>query len=230
MSRRSLYMLSGAGLVALVALFWFFALSPVLDEIEQTEANIASEHQELRAAQARLAQMEQFRVQAKRNESRLIELSKMVPLDPAVPSLILQIQDLAVESGIDFLTLSPSVTTEAPGVSGAATASPGYQVVTLNLSMSGRFFDINDFIYRAEQMAAGPGRLLRTDSVSLKPAAETKAGSSPKLDAEITMHAYTRIAGSPVAAPAIDAPGDSAPVTPAPAGEGTQANTNSSAG
>lgn len=229
MTRRSLYVLSGLGIVAMVALFWFFALSPVLDEIDETETQIVREQQELAAAQARLAQMEHFRVQARKNESRLIELAKMVPMEPAVPSLLLQIQDLAVESGIDFLTISPSVSRDSGGLPGAASAG-AYQVVGLNLNMSGRFFDINDFIYRAEQMAAGPGRLLRTESVSLKPSSTVRAGNSPELDASIVMNAYTRVAGSSaLAAPATAVPaGTEPPADPAP--EGTQANATGSAG
>jgi Tfp pilus assembly protein PilO len=228
MSRRSLYVLSGAGLIALLALFWYFALSPVLDEIAQTEQEIAREQQELVAAQTRLAQMEQLQVLARKNESRLLELAKMVPLEPAVPSLLLQIQDLAAESGIDFLTISPAVNVQPTAATASAMSS--YQVVGLNLNMSGRFFDINDFIYRAEQMAVGPGRLLSTESVSLKPPTDLKAGASPKLEASIVMNAYTRVAGTAAqAAPATVAPAGTDPAD-APVPEGTQANTNNSAG
>jgi Tfp pilus assembly protein PilO len=213
-------MLSGLGLIALVAGFWFLLLSPIMDSIEQTEQQIEVENQALLVAQTKLAQLEQFRVQAKRNESRLLELAKMVPIEEEIPSLILQIQDLAAESGIDFLTISPS--TESGASAGGAVA--GFNSVTLQLSMAGHFFDINDFLYRAEQMASGPGRLLRVASVGLSKSQDARAGRSPKLDANIVLNAYTRVPAVAPATPAA-APPESGAVPGA-----VEANPTNSAG
>lgn len=202
MSRRNIYILSGVGLIALIALFWFFLLSPLREGIAETEAQIEVERQSLMAAQAKLAQLEQYRKAALRNEARLLELAKMVPSSDEVPSLILQVQDLASEAGIDFLQISP----------GEAQAVGDYSVIALSLQMEGTFFDINDFIYRAEQLAAGPGRLLSVAQVDLAPASEAKKGKSPDLAAGITMKAFRRPPGA--ALPDLSTAGPAAPASP----------------
>ncbi len=192
MTRRNTYMLTGIVLLIVVVLYWFFALSPLRGEISETETQIASEQQALDAARAKLVQMEQTRVEAKRNNARLIELAKMVPVENEVPSLILQIQDLAAESGIEFMSISPS----PPD---GTVADVGQ--VALLLSFKGDFFDVNDFLYRAEQMASGPGRLLAGTSVNLTASGEPRVGSSPELQVEIALDAYRRAA--PVGLPPV---------------------------
>jgi Tfp pilus assembly protein PilO len=224
MSRRSLYILSGFGVVALGVVFWFLLLSPVMKDIDETEAQIATEQQAVATAQTKLAQLEEFRIQSRKNESRLLELAKMVPLEDEVPSLILQVEDLAAEAGIDFLTINPATQTTALAP-GATTA--GFEVVTLAVKMKGRFFDINDFVYRAEQLAAGPGRLLRIERVKLTPEAGGKVNVSPKLAAEMTINAYTRV---PSQAPPASAPVTAQPVAQPGQPGAPQANASNTAG
>jgi Tfp pilus assembly protein PilO len=220
MSRRNAYILSGLGLVALLAGFWFLLLSPIMSSIEETDKQIEAESEALQVAQTKLAQLEQYQVEAKQNQSRQIELAKMVPLQEEIPSLILQVQDLAAEAGIDFLTIAPASQT------GSTTGGPvtGYNSVALQLTMAGEFFDINDFLYRAEQMVSGPGRLLRVASLSLSNSEEGTEGQSPNLDAAIVLDAYTRI---PAAAATTPAP---VPGTPESTPGAVEANTTNSAG
>jgi Tfp pilus assembly protein PilO len=179
MSRRNIYILVALGLVVVTAAYYFLVLSPLRSSIKDTEASIATEQQTLSVNKAKLAQMEQTRKEAAKNEATLMELSKMLPENTELPSLLLQIQDLATESGIDFMTISPS----SPQAAGSV------EIVSLALSIKGTFFDINDFLYRAEQMVAGPGRLLAVKNVSLGLGANIYA-ASPDLKSEVTLYAY----------------------------------------
>jgi len=186
MSRRNLYILAALGLVVIAAAYYFLLLSPLRSDIKNTEASIATEQQTLSVNKAKLAQMEQTREEAGKNEATLMELSKMLPEGTELPSLLLQIQDLATESGIDFLTISPS----SPQAAGSV------EIVSLALSIEGSFFDINDFLYRAEQMVAGPGRLLAVKNVSFALGGDIYA-ASPKLKSEVTLYAYRRAPAAP---------------------------------
>ena len=168
MKRRSIFILVALVLVAAVVAYWFLLLKPLRENIAEYEGRIEEERQQLMVLQAKLAQMSQMKEEAVRNEARLVELAKMVPFSPELPSLILQIQDLAAEAGIDFITITP----------GEATEAPSFQVIPLDLKFSGSFFDVNDFIYRAEQLVGAPGRLLTVDSVSLA-LAGTASSTSP---------------------------------------------------
>jgi Tfp pilus assembly protein PilO len=186
MSRRNVYILAALGLVLVTAAYYFLVLSPLRANIATTEAAIATEQQTLVANKARLAQVEQTRAEAAKNQATLMELSKMLPEATELPSLLLQIQDLATESGIDFLTISP----------GAPQASGGVEIVSLGLSIKGTFFDINDFLYRAEQMVAGPGRLLAVKNVTFALGGDIYA-ASPQLTSSVTLYAFRRSPTAP---------------------------------
>lgn len=183
MSRRIVFILVPVVLVLVLVAYWFLLLNPLFDSISAREREIDQNRRQLASLEAKLSQLSQLKEDAARNEARLVELSKMVPTSEQLPSLLLQIQDLAAQSGIEFLTISPGQPTEAPG----------FQKIPLSLKFKGTFFDVNDFIYRTEQLAAGPGRLLAVGSVSLSPDGEpTSTKVSPKLSADITLYAFER--------------------------------------
>ena len=65
-----------------------------------------------------------------------------------MPSLLVQIQDLADQSGIEFMSVSP----------GDPKESDGFQIIPLSLQFTGSYFDLSDFAYRVEQLVAGTGQ------------------------------------------------------------------------
>lgn len=157
MTRKMRILLSAVALVAIIAMAWLFLISPLRADIADTKTSIAEETTRLAAAQTELAQAETTRAEGQKNEARLLELAKMVPQASQVPSLLVQIQDLADQSGIDFLSMSP----------GDATEADGFQIIPLQLQFTGSYFNLSDFAYRVEQLVAGPGRLLTVKSISL---------------------------------------------------------------
>lgn len=189
MSRRNIYILSGLLLVVILAGYWFLLLGPLRGRIAEVDQQIVAEGTKLAQNQAQLAVLERSRLDAQRNQARLIELAKMMPERTELPSLLLQIQDLATESGIEFMTISP----------GQPIAAGLYQTVPLALQFTGTFFDLNDFIYRAEQMAAGPGRILTVKTLSLALVGENSASASPRLTVGLTLYAFQQALPATVA-------------------------------
>jgi type IV pilus assembly protein PilO len=188
--RRTLYILVGVGLVVVVLIGWVFLISPLRSSIAQKDAEILAQQQTLATAQATLARMKQTQLQAEANEGRFIELSKMLPTEDQVPSLLLQVQDLAAESGIEVMSITPSP---------AAPTNYGFAALGLALQFSGTYFDTNDLIYRLEQLVAAPGRLLAVKDVALTLGANLKNGVSPVLGVTMTVQAFKSI---PATAPA----------------------------
>jgi Tfp pilus assembly protein PilO len=187
MSRKVRMALSGVALVIVVAMAWFFLISPLRADIAEADGAIAAESAKLSAAQAKLAQAEVTRAEGKKNQARLLELAKMVPDSGQVPSLLVQIQDLADQSGIKFISVSP----------GEPMESDGFQIIPLTLEFSGSYFDLSDFAYRTEQLVAGPGRLLTVKSVQLKLGTQTAEDSgtpvkdSPDLGVSMVLYAFS---------------------------------------
>jgi Tfp pilus assembly protein PilO len=186
MSRKLRIALSGVALIAVIALAWFFLISPLRSDIADTDELITAEQTKLAVAEAKLAKAEATRAQGAKNQARLIELAKMVPESTQVPSLLVQIQDLADQSGIDFVSISP----------GDAAEANGFQIIPLTLQFSGTYFDLSDFAYRAEQLVAAPGRLLTLKSIQLQLGGETSSESgktvaeSPVLNVSMTLYAF----------------------------------------
>jgi type IV pilus assembly protein PilO len=195
MSRRFRMGLAGGVLVVIVALAWFFLISPLRADLAQTSEDIKAEQTKLAAAQAKLAQAEVTRAEGQKNQARLMELAKMVPDSSEVPSLLIQIQDLADQSGITFESMNP----------GEPKESGGFKIVPLTLTFKGTYFNLYDFAYRAERLVAGPGRLLTLKSVQLSPIGAAggteaaadgedttlkKEGESPNLQVAMTLYAF----------------------------------------
>lgn len=189
MKRRTIYILAVVALIAVVVAGWFLLISPLRAKIAETDAQVQAQQKNLITARAKLARMEQTRLEAEKNQGRLIELYKMVPSQDELPSLLLQVQDLATESGIEVMSISPS----------KGTAAGGFQAISLALQFNGTYFDVNDFVYRIEQLVAGPGRLLAVKDVNLTLGASAKAGASPSLIVTMSVQAFKAI---PVAATA----------------------------
>ncbi len=185
MSRMLRLIIVGVVLLIIVVLAWFFLLNPLRSDIAAVETTIEDERTSLAAAQAQLAQAEATREEGAKNRGRLLELAKMVPEAEQIPSLLLQIQDLADQSGIDFIAVTP----------GDPVQSGDFDIVPLELEFTGTYFDLSDFVYRAEQMVAGPGRLLAVKNLDLQLAPESEVSGSgvsvsPELAVNMTMYAF----------------------------------------
>jgi type IV pilus assembly protein PilO len=190
MKRRTVYILAGIALVAVVLVAWFLLISPVRTKIADTTAQVQAQQKNLATAKAKLAKMEETKQQAEQNQGRLIELYKMVPAQDEIPSLLLQIEDLAIESGISALGMTP----------GKASGSGSFQIVSVQLQFTGTYFDVNDFVYRLEQLVAQPGRLLAVKDVTLGLTATSKAGASPQLTVNMNVQAFKTVPAAAAAA------------------------------
>ncbi len=197
MTQKVKLLLMGAGIVLFAVVIWFLVLSPIRGDIADTQQAIQEEKTLVVQANTQLKHAEATRGEGKRNQMRLLELAKMVPMNAELPSLLLQIQDLADQSGIEFIQVTPGQV--------AAAVSGVFEVVPLQLEFTGTFFDVSDFIYRAEQMVAGPGRLLAVKNVDLALGGDTglSAGSSPELRVSISVYAFALGGGTPKAAKAV---------------------------
>lgn len=195
MSRRIRLILIGAGIVIVALLVYFLLISPVRGDIGELHDDIDAQDQLIQALEQELAQAAQTERDGRTNQARLIELSKMIPAEAEVPSLILQIQDLADRSGIDWIQVSP----------GQPTANEGLAYLTLPLSVNfkGTFYDVTDFIYRAEQMVAGPGRLLTVKDVAFG-ISELNGTNSPEMNIRMSIWAFVMPAEALAPAPAPD--------------------------
>jgi Tfp pilus assembly protein PilO len=202
-SRRIKLLLIGLGVVVVAVLVFFLLIKPVMDDIGEINGQIDQTQSEIDALRGEVARAESTKAEARRNQARLLELAKMIPPTAELPSLIVQIQDLADKAGIDWIQITPSEARDS--------GTGSYQIVQLSLQFEGTYYNVSDFLWRTERMAGGPGRLLATKSLSLRlaPEEEGTTGSvtaGTGLVADITLFAFVM-----------------QPIAQAPATEGTEA-------
>lgn len=208
--RRPLLIGIAAALGVLV--LWFFVLwSPQgskLSDAKDREKVAESEQQELQVRIDRLQSLQQDEPQKR---AQLENLRVAIPDEPNLAQFILDANTAANSSGINFLSISPSppvagtAAGPAPG-SGAtptttpATPAPGTPpaVINLQLSVSGGYFQVVDFINRLN----GLSRLVVIDTLSLAAGGQGTAGSTGltvSISARMFLRAATPVAGSPSA-------------------------------
>lgn len=143
MNRRNALIAAGASLA--VMLLWFVALwSPRSNAISEANerAQLAQQQQDdlrVRIARLKAAQRDE---PAKRAKAEMLRAA--IPDEPNLAQFILDTNDAATRSGIDFLSIAP--TPPAAGV-GAGPAT-----IALTMSVSGGYFQVLDFLNRLESM------------------------------------------------------------------------------
>jgi Tfp pilus assembly protein PilO len=199
-SPAALAVMIGLGGAVVLALGLFLLVLPQRHQA----ADLASEtaDTELQITQARQAAAPKLPQPI--HVANLFKLVKAMPDNADMPGILLQLNQTAHDSGIDFDAITP----QAP-VAGAVPVQ-----VPISLEFTGNFYDLNDFLFRLRSLVAvrggalqASGRLFSVDSLEFTQG----SGGFPNISAKINVKAYVYGTG---AAPAPTTP--AAPATPAP--------------
>jgi type II secretory pathway pseudopilin PulG len=114
------------GAVAVLAAFWFLAVSPKRTEEKAVDAQITAAQGRLSSARASLSTAQQAKRDYDTDYAAVARLGKAVPVDDNVPSLLYQLQTAAHSSKVDFraLKLNAAATPSAPAAAPSAATPP----------------------------------------------------------------------------------------------------------
>jgi Tfp pilus assembly protein PilO len=115
--------------------------------------------------------------------------SKAMPNSTDMPDLLLELDGLARQAGVDFESISP-----AP-----AESAGSYQRIPLNAVFGGNFYQLSDFLFRLRNLVMfRNGRLITLGRLIDVPSIEVKADPStfPRLEATLTLDAFVSGAGT----------------------------------
>ncbi|MDQ2632053.1 MAG: hypothetical protein M3Y75_13935 [Actinomycetota bacterium] len=206
-------------IAVLAAGFWMLLLSPKREEADKLGKQADQLESTLASYEAEVEMALQAREEFPRNYEELVVLGKAVPADDDTASLIVQMNRIADSAGVKFRTLTlasaaggeeapPEEAAAAPapeGASptevaastlplGAAVGPAGLAAMPYELTFSGEFFEIADFIKGLDSLVetkAGEvvvdGRLFTINGFSLT-AAEGKP--FPALEATFSITTY----------------------------------------
>jgi len=197
-SPAALSVLIGLGGVVVLALGMFLIVLPQRHQAADMKSQIADT--ELQITQARQAAAPKLPQPI--HVADLFKLVKAMPDNADMPGILLQLNQTAHDSGIDFDAITP----QAPVVGAVPVQVP------ISLEFTGNFYDLNDFLFRLRSLVAvrggalqASGRLFSVDSLEFTQG----SGGFPNISAKINVKAYVYGTG---AAPAPATP--AAPATP----------------
>ena len=228
---RNILILGILGIVIVVIGFYFLLLSPLLQSLDEQAQARDDKQTQLEQVQQEVNELEEVRRNSPEIQRQLLELSKRVPTQPQIPTLVVQVEEIADASGVTQISVDPEPPT-APAGGG------DYQVVPVTMQFDGTYDQMQDFLLRTRNLTRlvtvtdltycrnptigeeasceveGEASGTTNETTTLNPAVEAR------LDVEVQADVYFQPEGVPSGAETT-APTPQETTTPSPPAEGT---------
>jgi hypothetical protein len=188
LSPAALSAVIGGGAFLILALGIFLVVLPQKTKAADLGKEIESTHAQI--IQARML-TEQKPAQPIR-VADLFRLVKAMPDQPDMTGIILQLNQTATDAGIEFDTIQPQ----------APLGASGYQKIPIQLTFTGNYYGLTDFLFRLRSLVAvrggalgATGRLFSVDGIEFG----AGNGGFPTISAKLTVAAYMYGTGAPAA-------------------------------
>jgi type IV pilus assembly protein PilO len=142
---RNILILGILGIVIVVIGFYFLLLSPLLQSLNEQAQAREDKQAQLEQVQQEVNELEEVRRNSPEIQRQLLELSKRVPTQPQIPTLVVQVEEIADASGVTQLSVDPESPT-APAGGG------DYQVVPVTMQFDGTYDQMQDFLLRTRNL------------------------------------------------------------------------------
>ena len=177
--REQMILLAVVVLGALAAVV-FLLLKPQVDQAIVLRAEQILIEDQIAAANIALTQAQSVKNRAKENRIRLSQLREAIPENDQIPALIVDLPQLAEDSGVVLGSFTPSA------------AGEGGSSIAFQMSVTGTFFDVLDFLYRLQNFP----RYLRVSRVAVEKS-DSGAGANSENMLRVNVDA-TSFYGTPV--------------------------------
>jgi hypothetical protein len=175
---------------------WFLLITPQRSKAGDLDKQITDTQQAIDSARALTLQVKQG---AKIRVADLFRLTKAMPDQTDMAGIVLELNQLAEESGITFDQIMPATT---------ATPLSGYEAIPITVEFQGNFYDLSDFLFRLRNLVDvrggaldATGRLFAVDSIEF---AEATPPGFPQIRAHLVIDAFVFGTGT---APTVEPPG-----------------------
>ena len=155
MTNRNLIILGALGIVLLIIAYYFLLLSPLLQRLDEQAQARESKQAQLEQVQQEVNELEEVRRDSPDIERQLLELSKRIPAQPQIPTLVVQVQEIADASGVTQLSVDPEPSLAPEG-------GGDYRAVPVTMQFQATYDEMQDFLLRTRNLA----RLVTVTDVS----------------------------------------------------------------
>jgi Tfp pilus assembly protein PilO len=164
---RNILILGILILVVLAIAYYFLLFSPLRQEYLDRFAQRSQKEQQKQQLEQTAAQLENIRRNADDIERQILELSKRIPEQAEIPTLLVQIEEVAEAADVTQFSIEP----------GAPEAPPGggdFSRIPITMTFLGRYEQMQDFLLRVRNLA----RLVTVNEVTYGRSPETISGAS----------------------------------------------------
>ena len=185
---RNILILGGLILVLLVVGYYFLLLNPLRQQYLTAYGERTQKEAQERQLEQTASDLENVRRDAPNIERQILEYSKRIPTQDEIPSLVVQIQQIADEAKVTQLSIQP----------GSPEAPPGggdFSRIPITMSFEGTYEELQDFLLRLRNLA----RLVTVNEVNYEPVqkeGENTVGRSANnlLTVEVAAETYDQLA------------------------------------
>lgn len=212
-----LMLLIGALLIVVVVVgYYFLLLSPLREEYNQKVEEREGKEAQLAQLQQEVQELEAIQRRAPEIERQLLELSKRIPDQAEVPSLLVQVEEIANAAGVTQLSIQPEGPQPPPG-------GGDFQRIPVTMSFEGSYVQMQDFLRRSQNLV----RLMTVNEVTyelLEAGGEETTSAQPGAERLIQVEISAEVYVQPTAGPSGPAP-LAAPPVPSPTETTTEETT-----
>lgn len=169
-------------IVAVALLVVVLVILPLFTQMGTLDAEMTAALQQKQQAQALLAQLEQAKLRASQTQAELLRVGTQMPDSPQLPTLIIELQDMANQSGVYYTTFAPGQPTPVP--------AKNLTEIPLNVVTQTTWADLLDYTRRLNKST----RLIRVTNITITPIASTAttetADQAQQLTVTLSMRAY----------------------------------------
>lgn len=141
MSKRDRMLLAIIGAIVVVGGAFWFLIKPARAEADRKRDELAAIQDEAGVLRDQISRLQQSEKDGEDQSLEGFRLAKAVPDAAAIPGAIVQLQRIADRSDVDLAVLRTSVVTDVGSM----------RAIELEVKVSGRFFDVDDFMFRAHR-------------------------------------------------------------------------------
>jgi Tfp pilus assembly protein PilO len=174
---------AGVAVALAVAIVAFFLVLPKLGQVKDANASLTDARAQQATLGAQLAALQQAQTEAPVNRETIRKVQQAIPPTADQQGFMLLMQNAAVQSSIDILTISPG--------SPVFDATTGLTAVTNSISITGTYFALTEFLFKIETLP----RAAKTSSVAITPSPSESNASLLTLTASVDMYTSDQSAG-----------------------------------
>jgi Tfp pilus assembly protein PilO len=175
---------AGAGFVILAVVAIVLLVLPMYTQLNDLATQKIAAQQQLQQAQLVLSRLQDAKSRSASTEAQVLQIGTEMPDSPQLPTLIMELQDIANADDISVTSFAPAQPIPAAGGK--------FTEIAFTTQLTAKWDDLLDYLTRLN----GSTRLLRVTNITISPAASTATtgtddeGEDPDLTVSLTTKAY----------------------------------------